>query len=47
MVALKASFGAHRYEAGDADGELLNYADKAMYKIKRGRADLASRGAIV
>ena len=46
MVALKASFGAHRYGAGDRDGELLNDADKAMYKIKRGRADLASRRAI-
>ena len=44
MVALKASFGAHRYGAGD--GELLNHADKAMYEIKRGRADLAGHRAI-
>jgi GGDEF domain-containing protein len=44
MVALKASFGAHRYGAGD--GELLNHADKAMYKIKRGRTDLAGHRAI-
>ena len=29
-----------------SDAERLNHADKAMYKIKRGRADLAARRAI-
>ncbi len=45
-VALKASVGVHQYGAGDNDGELLNHADKAMYKIKRGRADFADRRAL-
>ena len=43
IIVLKASMGAHRYGADDA--EILNHADQAMYKIKRGRADLAGRGA--
>ena len=46
MVALKASFGVQRYGAGDDGAELLIHADKAMYTIKRGRADLAGHKAI-
>ena len=46
MVALKASFGVQRYGAGDDGAELLIHADKAMYTIKRGRADLAGHEAI-
>jgi len=46
ILALKASFGVHQYNANDSDGDILNHADKAMYKIKHGRADLAGRRAI-
>ncbi|MDP6787936.1 MAG: GGDEF domain-containing protein [Rhodospirillales bacterium] len=45
-LALSASFGVHKYGADDDDGELLNQADKAMYKIKRGRADLVGHRAL-